>query len=358
MVEAKITYTSQNQVISISSVACKNCGSNAVVKFGSYKGVQRYWCKSCHRKFKGDPDLFHMKTSPEQISSALRMYYDGMSVKDIKNLLKQEYNNDPSKKTVYQWIDKYSDIAIKEAKDYHPKVGDTWIADETVLRVAGQNVWMYDIIDDKTRFLLATRIALSRTTHDAEMLMKEAQKKAGKTPKVVITDKQSSYLDSIELTFGADTQHVQSRPFTTDTQNTQKIERWHETLKERTKVMKGLKTLETAIQFVAAFLVHYNYFRGNEALEGKTPAQEAGIKFPYKDWAEVIRQPVSKQEEIQTHQTPKIHIHKPRIRLPDTHVGRPRKRTRVKPTGDIYEGRGMVSRHPFSGAKARKGRLI
>ena len=28
------TYTSGNQVVAISSVACKNCGSNAVVKFG------------------------------------------------------------------------------------------------------------------------------------------------------------------------------------------------------------------------------------------------------------------------------------------------------------------------------------
>jgi len=358
MGQVKIIQSSQNQIIVNAPIACKNCGSNAVVKFGSYKGVQRYWCKSCQRKFKGDTDLFHMKTSPEQISSALRMYYDGMSIKDIKGFLKQEHNNDPSKKTIYGWVDKYTDIAIKQARDYHPKVSDVWIADETVLRIGGQNVWMYDIIDDKTRFLLATRMTFSRTTHDATMLMKEAQKKAGKTPKVVITDKNSSYLDSIELTFGADTDHVRSKPFTADTQSTQKIERWHETLKERTKVMKGLKTLDTAIQFVDGFLVHYNYFRGNEALDGKTPAEEAGVKFPYKNWAEVIRQPVSKQAEIQTHLTPKVRIPKPRIRLPETHVGRPRKRTRAKPTGDVYTGHGMLARHPFAEAKRHKGRLI
>jgi hypothetical protein len=41
------------------AITCKNCGSNAVVKFGSYKGVQRYWCKSCQRKFKADADIFH-----------------------------------------------------------------------------------------------------------------------------------------------------------------------------------------------------------------------------------------------------------------------------------------------------------
>jgi tRNA(Ile2) C34 agmatinyltransferase TiaS len=33
---------------------CKNCGSTAVVRFGTYKGVQRYWCKTCKRKFKAD----------------------------------------------------------------------------------------------------------------------------------------------------------------------------------------------------------------------------------------------------------------------------------------------------------------
>ncbi|HXZ95064.1 MAG TPA: DDE-type integrase/transposase/recombinase, partial [Dehalococcoidia bacterium] len=220
MAQLRVTESKENQVIVGVPITCKNCGSNAVTKYGSYKGVARYWCKSCKRKFKADSDLFHMKTSPEQISSALRMYYDGMSIKDIQGLLQQEYQNKPSKKTIYQWIDKYSDIAIKEAKDIHPKVGDTWIADETVLRVAGQNIWLYDIIDDKTRFLLATRLSLARTTHDAEMLMKEAQKKAGKSPKVIVTDKHTSYLDSIELTFGADTEHVQSRPFTTDTQST------------------------------------------------------------------------------------------------------------------------------------------
>jgi transposase-like protein len=33
------------------TIICKNCGSEAVVKFGSYKGVPRYWCKACKRKF-------------------------------------------------------------------------------------------------------------------------------------------------------------------------------------------------------------------------------------------------------------------------------------------------------------------
>ena len=48
------------------------------------------------------------------------------------------------------------------------------------IKASGQNAWMYDIIDEKTRFVLATRITYTRTTHDAEMLMERAEKRAGK----------------------------------------------------------------------------------------------------------------------------------------------------------------------------------
>jgi len=116
------------------------------------------------------------------------------------------------------------------------------------------------------------------------------------------------------------------------------IERFHGTLKSRTKVMRGLKSVDTAIQFTDAWLVYYNYFRPHESLDNKMPAKVAGIKFPYKNWAEIIRQPVSKETEILTHETPKVLIPKSRIRLAPTHVGRPRKHIRRKQTGQTSLG--------------------
>ena len=80
----------------IEDIKCKYCGSSGVVKFGTYKGVQRYWCKSCQRKFKADDTLFYMQTPANQVSSALNMYYEGMSIKAIRRQLQQEYNNSPS----------------------------------------------------------------------------------------------------------------------------------------------------------------------------------------------------------------------------------------------------------------------
>jgi transposase-like protein len=277
-------------------ITCKNCGSTNILKYGKYKGTQLYWCKDCQRKFKGDDCLFHMKVPPEYISSALSMYYMGMSFNDIRNHLNQEQGYYPSKSVVYQWVDKYTDMAIDHFRDYKPQVGDTWIADETMLDLDGNHkIWFWDIIDTDTRFLLASRVSVSRTTQDAEALMNKASKVAGKTPKVVVTDKLKAYLDGIELAYGADTEHIQSKGFTVS-ENTNLIERWHGILKDRTKVMRAFRDIDTLIQFTDGFVVYYNYFKPHEYLDGKTPAEQAKVKYEVKNWKQLSQLPQPKEQ--------------------------------------------------------------
>lgn len=311
------------EVVSTKTIACKNCGSEAVVKFGTYKGTQRYFCKACSRKFKADADIFHMKVPAEYVTSALSMYYSGMSINDIRTHLKQEHGYYPSKSIIFGWVNKYTDLASKQFKDYHPQVGDVWVADETMLDVDGQHkIWFYDIIDEKTRYLLASRVALSRTTHDAEMLMKEARARAGKAPKEVITDQNYSYLDSIEKTFGSDTEHIQGSPFKSkeSDESTSQIERFHGTLKDRTKVIRAFRDLETLIQFTDGWLIYYNYFKPHQSLNGKTPAEEAGINYNVKNWADLASVPVPKYVELQSHIMPKIRL--PRVKTNLEHAFR------------------------------------
>jgi transposase InsO family protein len=165
-------------------------------------------------------------------------------------------------------------------------VGDTWIADETILDVNGKKYWFFDVIDEKTRYLLASRLTRTRATKDAALVMNEAKRRAGKSPKRILTDKAGAYVNGIELVFGADTKHVQSSPFV-DTDSTNIIERFQGTLKDRTKVMRALKQPKTLI--VDGFLVFYNYFRPHESLGDKTPAEAAKIKFLFKNWLDVVK---------------------------------------------------------------------
>jgi putative transposase len=299
----------------ITPITCKNCNSNNVIKFGKYKGVQRYFCKDCDRKFKADGTQFHEKKSSQYISSAVSEYYRGMSINDIRSQLKQEYGYYPSKSVIFKWVNKYTDLARKQFQDCHPEVGDTWIADETMLDLDGQHkIWFYDVIDEKTRFLLASRVAASRTINQAQLVMEEAGKRAGKTPETVITDSNKSYMDGIYQAFKGNTEHIQSYP-TAKENDTQRIERFHETLKDRTKVFKAFRDTETLIQFTDGWLVYYNYFKPHQSLKGKTPAEEAKVNYAIKNWADLARIPVAKQTEIESHKTPKVKIPKTKVNL-------------------------------------------
>lgn len=267
---------------------CKYCNSINVIKFGTFQGIQRYWCKDCKRKFADNKALPTMKTPIEHISTALSCYFGGMPLDAIQRHLQQQFNAYYTEMGIYNWIKRFSQEAVNRVKDFQPIVGDTWVADETVLKVGGRNVWFFDVIDEKTRYLLASRLSESRTTKEAALVMNEAKRRAGKAPKRIITDKLAAYIDGIELVFGADTKHVQGKPFT-DINSTNVIERFHGTLKDRTKVIRGFKNMDTARLLTQAWLVHYNFFKEHTTLGDVPPAARMGA-MPIKDWAEVVSQ--------------------------------------------------------------------
>jgi len=269
---------------------CKFCDSIDVVKNGSRGGTQYWLCRECGRGFVANKALPKGRYPIEAVSSALYMYFTGSSLNDIKRYIEQQFGKGlPSDSTIYNWVVKFSEIASKEARQHKPtSIGDVWIADELFLSIGGKRYYLWDVIDSKSRYLIATYLSPKRGTQEAKKLMELASDRTGVVPKVVITDSLASYLDGIELAFGSDTKHIQSHPFAKE-DSTSLIERWHATLRERTKVMWGMKKPETARVILDGFLVFYNYFRPHESLNDKTPAEVAGIDYPYKNWLDVVK---------------------------------------------------------------------
>jgi hypothetical protein len=56
-------------------------------------------------------------------------YYSGMSVNDIRARIKKESGYYPAQSTIYQWIEKFTNMAVDYYSRFTPNVGDTWIAD-------------------------------------------------------------------------------------------------------------------------------------------------------------------------------------------------------------------------------------
>ena len=218
---------------------CKYCQSDDVIKYGLVKGVQRYYCKACKRKFVSGDTIPKMQNSTKVIADSLNMHYEGMSLNEIRRNFIQQDSNYVSKVTPYNWEKRFTKLAETEAAKYNPNVGDVWQADETVIHNnwggKKKRLWLIDIIDRDTRFLLATKLSLSRNKKDIALAMKEAKDKASKSPKRILTDGWVGYPDAIELVFGANTKHVQTTPFVEKNMSTNIVERVQGTLKERTK---------------------------------------------------------------------------------------------------------------------------
>lgn len=294
----------------IEAVACKYCGSTNVVKYGKHLGVQYLWCKDCKRKFALNDALPSMRTPVKQIASAVQLFYEGSSINDIRKHLRQTYGNYPSESTVYEWVTKFTKEAIERVNRIKPNVGFVWLVDETVLDIGGNKLWYWDVLDVKTRYLIGSHLSTKRTVDDVILLMHDAVRNAGRLPKVVMTDKLNVYVDGMQLSFGSHrVKHLQVKKFEAKPNNNI-IERLHGTIKERTKVMRGMKKYDTAKLIMEGFRTHYNYFRPHETLRTKqdnyrTPAEAANVKLGYDTWLGMIS---SNQPETTYIEIPRVNL--------------------------------------------------
>jgi putative transposase len=275
------------------TVKCKFCGDwESVVQYGrTAKGTQRYLCQKCGRTFLDNRAKERMQYPIEVIATALNLFYESASLAKIQRQLSLSYGVSPDRSTIYHWIVRYSKKATKALSGVPIRAGSKWVADETMIRLKekeGSKQWFWDIIDDETRFLLASHLSESRGTKDAQILVERAARRAGKVPEVVITDKLAAYLDGIELAFGGETRHLPAKKLTSK-DGTQIIERFHGTFKDRAKVLRSFMRRDTAKIFTDGWLVHYNFFRPHTALKGETPAEAAGAETPFKSWIDVVK---------------------------------------------------------------------
>jgi hypothetical protein len=70
--------------------------------------------------------------------------------------------------------------------------------------------------------------------------------------------------------------------------NNNKMERFNGEIRDREKIMRGLKTKETPI--LTGYQIFHNYISSHEGLDGKTPAEACGIQVEGKNkWLTLIQ---------------------------------------------------------------------
>jgi len=273
-------------------VECRNCGSTNLSKYGMYKENQYYVCNECGRKSAETDTYPRMKYPKDLIVSALTYYYNGMSCRNIADTFNDLRGLGLSQTTIWRWIIKYSEIVNNYVLFFRPHLSDVWVADETVVTVGDRQYWYWDIIDTGTRFLIASHLSKTRRMDDAIALFSVAKAKSKIRPSVIITDRLNLYHGAFNKVFYTRykedrVEHLTSHGFHSPI-NTNLIERFHGTVKQRYKIMRDLKDEYSASVILDGFITHYNFFLEHSYLGYVTPAVVAGIGGGIQNWGNLI----------------------------------------------------------------------
>jgi putative transposase len=289
-------------------VDCKYCQSTRVVKHGKANGKQRYLCKECGHKFIEGSCFPRMRTKSRIISTSIDLYFEGLSVRKIQKQIEKLYDVSVSQVTIWKWITKYSDLVKSFVTTLKPQLSGMWHEDETMVSCEGRNVWFWEMIDENTRFLVASHLSGTRTFEDTVAIFKKGFEQSKVRPKAVFVDGSHVYKRAFNKVFY--TMKKATRPElvqrvgvrTRETNNI--VERLHGTLKDRTKPMRGLKDFDSTQSILEGFTVHYNFVRPHQSLKGKTPAQVSGIDMK-SDWHSLIKE-ATKHNALNTHRNSKL----------------------------------------------------
>jgi len=263
---------------------CTHCGSKNYIKYGKKNGRQHYMCKECNRKFVDNLYFERLKADPKIICLTLDLYFKGVSLRKISDHLKQFYNLDISYVTVFRWIDRYIRIMDEYVRQFRPQLSDIWNVDEMMISINGDWFYLWNVIDDATRFHLASVISKERKIDDASKALRTAKKRShNKRPMFVITDGLKSYNKAIKdefFSYRNKTTHIgnvgiRGKKNGEDYFDNNLIERLQGTIRERNKTQRGLK--DEYSPFIRGHQLYYNYIRPHESLFGRTPAEVANL---------------------------------------------------------------------------------
>ncbi len=138
-------------------------------------------------------------------------------------------------------------------------------------------VYLSTILDDFSRYIIAWKLCTTMKAEDVTDTLELALKASGCDQASIVhkprllSDNGSSYIagDLAEWLDDRNMEHIRGAPYHPQTQG--KIERWHQTLKNRILLENYYLPGDLEIQ-IEAFVAYYNHQRYHESLKNLTPA--------------------------------------------------------------------------------------
>jgi len=290
---------------------CPTCKSEEVVKRGFFSSEahgrqQRYYCKSCDKKFISQMPFYRMRNSPQKITCALDLFCRGLSTRGVQEHFKAFFPHNSDHSTILRWIRKYSMKIANFTDNLKVQTGSYIEVDEMEFhrrkshkqkRGIDKN-WFIDGIDVKSRFMISSNFSKYRSTNAIKKVISKIKDKTGEQIKTITTDGFNAYEKAVKRTYGYNKHtgkyNVQHKVVTQSKNEGFNIwvERMHNSIRQRTTGFRGLHgSVESACAIMKSIEIYYNFIKKHEALKGKTPSEIAVPYLQFKTpnrWLELI----------------------------------------------------------------------
>jgi len=284
---------------------CRFCNSVDLLHWGYRRTRQgkkpRFKCRTCGKRFVADEGFLKSRFDPKIVTLALDLYFKGASLRKVTQHIAQFYGVKMNESTVLRWIRKFSQLIDDYANTLKPQLSGVWNCDEMKTKMAHETpingerfYWLWNALDNGSRYLVASHLTRGRARKDATAFFEVAKKQAKRDPQVIFSDGLESYrgaYDPIGLANVDKVAHIANVGVRSHVGN-HRVERLHNSMREREKVMRNLKRARSAEKVLKGFRAYYNYVRPHMALENHTPAQAAAvpIQLGTNRWLDLIRQ--------------------------------------------------------------------
>jgi len=275
--------------------SCIFCGTKHIRRDGLRHNkagdLQIFECLECKKYFTINLGFEKMKHNPKGITMAMQLYFSGESLRNTQRSL-ELLGVKVSHQTVYKWITKYVGLMQRYLDKITPQVGETWRADEIFVKFSGKMNYVFAMMDDETRFWIAQQVTEKKGTGDVRPLFQQARERAGKKPNLLITDGAPNFAlankREYQTRYANDTtNHIRDIRFDGTVHNN-KMERMNGEVRDREKTMRGLKNIDSPI--LKGVQLYHNFIKPHMGLDGKTPAEAAGIQVKGENkWLTIIQ---------------------------------------------------------------------
>jgi len=290
-------------------IICEKCKGRNIKKDGVRKTknrgyVQRYKCKDCSYRFSIDDGFWKMKNHEKKITACINMYYAGMSLRKIQEHLQMFAPKNCHYSTIYRWIVKYSKMISKFTDKLQIRSGQELMSDEMEYRRLGEQNWFVDVMDAETRFMVASDYMKSRTIENLTNVLKKSKFATNGNVKIITTDGLQGYPRVLRKVFGLNrikgkSKIIHNVVIADERGFIHKIERLHNTIRDRTKIMRGFHgSLESAKAIMKGFEIYYNFIRKHQGIDRRTPSELAipELNLSTNRWLSLIK--LSKSNKI------------------------------------------------------------